>query len=211
MLAAAPPTPEQAWVARLVARTPAWSAPRAQGSPRMLEPLSPWTGGPVGLLVLEVRGTWLRVLLPRRPNGASAWVSAERVRLSRTRWRVRIDRSQRLVKVLRGGRVVRRFKAVVGAPGTPTPTGRFAIAELARQPDPDGFLGPFALHLTAYSNVLDDYGGGPGRVAIHGRGAESLLDPLGSARSHGCIRVDNAQIRFLARHLVPGVPVTVNS
>ena len=77
---------------------------------------------------------------------------------------------------------MRRFKAVVGAPATPTPSGRFAIAELARQPDPDGFLGPFALHLTAHSDVLDDYGGGPGRVAIHGRGGESLADPLGSAR-----------------------------
>jgi lipoprotein-anchoring transpeptidase ErfK/SrfK len=40
--------------------------------------------------------------------------------------------------------------------------------------------------------VLDDYGGGPGRVAIHGRAGASLLDPLGTARSHGCIRIDNA-------------------
>src|SRR5689334_14110107 len=101
----------------------------------MLEPLSPATGGPVGLLVLQVRGRWLLVLLPRRPNGSSAWIYADRVRVSRTRWRVRIDRSERLVTVLRGGRVVRRFKAVVGASRTPTPTGRFAIAELARQPD----------------------------------------------------------------------------
>ena len=59
--------------------------------------------------------------------------------------------------------------------------------------------------------MLDDYGGGPGRVAIHGRGAASLADPLGSARSHGCIRVDNAAIRFLARVLVPGVPVRISS
>ena len=34
---------------------------------------------------------------------------------------------------------------------------------------PSGFLGPWALHLTAHSDVLDDYGGGPGTVAIHGR------------------------------------------
>ncbi|MDA0174694.1 L,D-transpeptidase, partial [Solirubrobacter taibaiensis] len=207
----APPTRAEAWIARLVARTPAWRQPRAEGSPRMLAPLGKATGGPVGLLVLEARGNWLRVLLPTRPNGAGAWINARRVRLARTRWRVEIDRSARTVRVLRAGRTVRRYKAVVGAPATPTPTGRFAIAELARQPDPDGFLGPFALHLTAHSEVLDDYGGGPGRVAIHGRGRESLTDPLGSARSHGCIRVDNAEVRFLARHLVAGVPVTVAS
>ena len=57
--------------------------------------------------------------------------------------------------------------------------------------------------------MLDDYGGGPGRVALHGRGGASLLVPLGSAASHGCIRVDSRQAAWLARKLRPGVPVTV--
>lgn len=65
------------------------------------------------------------------------------------------------------------------------------------------------LHLTAHSNVLEDYGGGPGRVAIHGRGGQSLLDPLGSARSHGCIRIDNRWISWMARTLRPGTRVLV--
>ena len=115
----------------------------------------------------------------------------------------------RRVTVLRDGRPVRRFSAVVGAPGTPTPRGRFAIYEIDRQPDPFGFLGPVALHLTAHSDVLDDYGGGPGRVALHGRGGASLLDPLGSAASHGCIRVDSREAAWLARKVQPGVPVTI--
>ena len=176
----------------------------------MLSPLGRWTGGPVGLLVLETHGDWVRVLLPGRPNGSAKWINADRVRLVRTRWRVEIDLSERRLTLLRDGRVRRRFGAVVGAPGTPTPRGRFAIYETARQPDAQGFLGPYALHLTAHSDVLDDYGGGPGRVAIHGRGGSSLADPLGSARSHGCIRVDNAAVRLLARVLAPGVPVVIS-
>ena len=150
------------------------------------------------------------MLLPDRPNGRSAWINAQRVRLVRTRWRVEIDLSARRITLLRAGRPSRRFRAVVGAPGTPTPRGRFAIYERAAQPDPAGFLGPFALHLTAHSDVLDDYGGGPGRVAIHGRGGASLLDPLGSAASHGCVRVASAGIRYLARVLTPGVPVVIS-
>jgi hypothetical protein len=205
------PTRASAWIARLVARTPAWDAPQAEGTPHMLEPVGRWTGGPVGLLVVQVRGEWLRVLLPARPNGNSAWVRADRVRLVRTRWRVQIQLKARRVTLLRDGRPRHRFKAVVGAPSTPTPRGRFAIYETARQPDPDGFLGPVALHLTAHSDVLEDYGGGPGRVAIHGRGGSSLVDPLGSARSHGCVRVDNRAVRLLARVLAPGVPVAVAS
>jgi lipoprotein-anchoring transpeptidase ErfK/SrfK len=177
----------------------------------MLEPVGRWTGGPVGLLVLEARDGWVRVLVPSRPNGASRWVKADRVRLVRTHWRVEIDLSARRVALLRDGRVRDRFAAVVGAPATPTPRGRFAIYETARQPDAAGFLGPFALHLTGHSDVLDDYGGGPGRLAIHGRGGSSLTDPLGSARSHGCVRVDNAAVRRLARVLTPGVPVVVSS
>ena len=57
--------------------------------------------------------------------------------------------------------------------------------------------------------MLDDYGGGPGRVALHGRGGASLLDPLGSAASHGYVRVDSGQAAWLSRVLRPGVPVTV--
>jgi len=203
------PTRARAWIAELVARTPAWPHPRPAGSPRMLEPLGRWSGGPVGLLVLRARGAWVQVRLPNRPNRAAAWVSADRVVLRPTRWRVEIDVGARQVSALRDGRVVRRFGAVVGTPATPTPRGRFAIYEIDRQPNPFGFLGPVALHLTAHSNVLDDYGGGPGRVALHGRGGASLLDPLGSAASHGCVRVDSGQAAWLSRVLRPGVPVSV--
>ena len=87
----------------------------------MLEPLGRWTGRPVGLLVLEARDEWVRVLLPARPNGSSAWVKAERVRLVRTRWRVEVHLKTRRVTLLRDGRPRRSFRAVVGAPATPTP------------------------------------------------------------------------------------------
>jgi lipoprotein-anchoring transpeptidase ErfK/SrfK len=132
------------------------------------------------------------------------------VRVRRTTLRVRISLSRRTVELLRAGRRRWRVRAVIGAPATPTPTGRFAISEPIRQPDAGGFLGPWALHLTAFSDVLDDYGGGPGRVAIHGRGGASLLDPLGTARSHGCIRISNAAIRRLAAVARAGTPVTIS-
>ena len=75
--------------------------------------------------------------------------------------------------------------------------------------DPNGFFGPWALHLTALSNALRRYDGGPGRIAIHGRGGASLRDPLGSARSHGCIRIDNAAIRYLSARVPDGTPVDI--
>ncbi len=49
------------------------------------------------------------------------------------------------------------------------------------------------LALTARSSTLENYAGGPGVTALHGRAGASLLDPLGTARSHGCVRMDNAE------------------
>jgi lipoprotein-anchoring transpeptidase ErfK/SrfK len=113
------------------------------------------------------------------------------------------------VDVYRAGQKVRGFAAVVGKRSTPTPHGQFAVWEKVREPDPTGFLGPWALHLTAHSNVLFSFGGGPGRVALHGRDGASLLDPLGTADSHGCVRLLNRNIIWLAKVLNPGDPVLV--
>jgi lipoprotein-anchoring transpeptidase ErfK/SrfK len=214
MLAVHAPTASEAWIARLLAPTPIWRTAAPRALLMVSSARGAWTGGSVGLLVVgtrrDARGRrWVRVALPSRPNGRTGWVSADRVALARTRWRVVVDVSDRTVALLRAGRLVLRVRAVVGAPGTPTPTGRFAVYEKARQADAHGFLGPWALHLTAHSEVLDDYGGGPGRVAIHGRDGASLRDPLGSAASHGCVRIDDGAVSLLARRLPVGAPVTI--
>ena len=135
---------------------------------------------------------WLQVRLPVRPNGVTGWILRSKALLGHTRWWLGLRLRDRRLTVYRDGHRVRSVRAVVGAPGTPTPRGLAAVYERNPQPDGAGFLGPWALSLTALSDVLESYGGGPGRIAIHGRGGASLRDPLGSARSHGCIRIDNA-------------------
>lgn len=215
------PSASRAHVARIVHATTAYRAPWDRRAVGRVTTQGRWGGGRNQLLVLSSaqvadarhggeRRLWLRVALPQRPNGASGWIAASNAVLHTTRWRIEISTRARRVTVRRGGRVVRRFGAVVGTPSTPTPHGLFAIYEPIRQPDPGAFLGPWALHLTAFSNVLENFGGGPGRVAIHGRSGASLSDPLGTARSHGCIRVRNDQVRFLARVARAGTPVRIS-
>ena len=89
--------------------------------------------------------------------------------------------------------------------------GLFAVYELDAQPSANDFVGSWVIQLTAFSDVLDNYSGGPGRVAIHGRGGASLADPLGTARSHGCIRLDNGAVEWLARSVLPGTPVMIHA
>jgi lipoprotein-anchoring transpeptidase ErfK/SrfK len=205
-------TPRMAHLAQVIVPTAIRARPGRGARRGLVTTEARWGGGPVRLLVLrsalDRRGRrWLRVRLPDRPNDRAGWIRADHTRGRRTRWRVVVSTGARTVEVRRGGRTVRRFAAVVGAAVTPTPRGLFAISERIRQAG--GVLGPWALHLTAHSSVLEDYGGGKGRVAIHGRSGALLADPLGTAASHGCIRLDNGAVSWLARRAIEGTPVVV--
>jgi len=208
----AAPTAKLAYTAKIMMTTNVFKLP-GKGLKTRLPTHAQWGGGPNVLLVLDTRNykgtTWLRVALPNRPNGSSGWIREDFVRLSTSSWRVTINRDSHLVTVYSNGRVLRRFSSVIGAPATPTPRGLYAIYEKLPQPNPKGFLGPWALHLTAFSDVLLNYGGGPGRVAIHGRDGTSLADPLGSSASHGCVRVDDVNILWMARVVPLGTPVLI--
>jgi lipoprotein-anchoring transpeptidase ErfK/SrfK len=205
------PTTKLAWRARLLGVTPARRYLARPATAR----IDPYDAASV--LVLGARADargrcWLRVRTPARPNSATVWISAARTRLRATPWRIEVDRSRRTVALLRSGRRVWRARAVVGTSGTPTPTGLFAVASVWRNP-PSDFLGAWILALTAHSDVLKTFDGGDGRVALHGRGGASLRDPLGSASSHGCVRLRNADISRLVRLVgvaaLPGTPVRI--
>lgn len=199
-------------VAKLMLAAPALHAPGGAVMEQMQTSIRPG-GGPTQLLVLDSRQmegqTWLRVLLPTRPNGASGWIAGNQAVVLTTPWRVVVSLADRRLYALRRGRLVHSFPIVIGAPSTPTPTGRFAVAERIRLPDPSQFYGSWMLTLTAHSNVLDTFAGGDGRVALHGRGGSSLDVPVGTASSHGCVRMRNADIDWLARHAEAGTPVVI--
>ena len=102
--------------------------------------------------------------------------------------------------------LVRSIAAIVGKPSTPTPHGQFFVEERARV-GPGDPGGPFALALSARSNVLRRFEGGPGQIALHG--IANLGGTLGTAVSHGCVRLGNQSIRWLASRIAAGVPVTI--
>jgi lipoprotein-anchoring transpeptidase ErfK/SrfK len=144
---------------------------------------------------------WLQVRLPWRPNSAAGWINSKLVVVEKTKWRIEVSTSRRTLTLLEAGRLVRTISVVVGKPSTPTPSGLFAVAWAVRW-NPSDFLGSW---------VLD---GGNGLVGIHGRGGASLLDPLGTAASHGCIRLANDSIDWLVHTVgqsrLPGTPVQVS-
>jgi lipoprotein-anchoring transpeptidase ErfK/SrfK len=154
----------------------------------------------------------VKVRLPWRPNDAAGWINASNVIIEKTDWRIEVSTARRTLTLDRAGAPVRTVSVVVGKPSTPTPVGLFAVT-WAIPWHPNDFLGSWVLELTAHSDVLQHFEGGDGTVGIHGRGGASLLDPLGSAASHGCIRLSNDSIDWLVRTIganqLPGTPVQV--
>lgn len=189
--------------------TPMWEEPGVEAEDFALDTRNP-TGELAPLLIdrAAVIGgeTWYEVLLPLRPNGASAWVRDVDVRVRERTERIEVDLSRRLLRYLVGDEVVHRFRVGVGTPATPTTTGRFYVWVKVAYADPSGPYGSAALGLSGFSPVLSDWPG-EGRMAVHG-----TADPSdrGRAVSHGCVRVFNEDLDALLD--VPlGTPVVIHA
>jgi len=162
-------------------------------------------------MLRKVTGTdaklWMQVRLPGRPNSHKGWIRYAQTTPAVTEWRISVRLSTRRVTVYRDGRVSRRFRAVVGKPSTPTPRGRFFVEEPVALAAKDAGA-PFALATSARSRVLQEFDGGPGQIALHG--TDHLSGALGTAASHGCIRLSTAAITWLARRIAAGTPLTIS-
>jgi lipoprotein-anchoring transpeptidase ErfK/SrfK len=99
------------------------------------------------------------------------------------------------------------YTVIVGHPATPTPLGTFFVVEKLHLA-PGVTEGPWALATSAYSNVLYEFAGGAGQVALHG--IVGLRAPLGTFSSHGCVRFGNDAITWIAEHVDNGTPITIH-
>lgn len=201
-------------LARLLSSHEAFSRPSGD-SPllELVQAQRPLTGEQTVLPVIgETTGVngmhWLHVRLPGRPNGGTGWITQAATVASTTSWHIVVDTSTRRVTVYLNGRPVRTLKAIVGKPSTPTPHGQFFVEESVQLRATD-VGAPFALALSARSDVLQEFDGGPGQIALHG--LENIGGVLGTAVSHGCVRLANNTMRWLAARIGPGVPVTITN
>jgi hypothetical protein len=162
-------------------------------------------GGPLVLGVVAVRGRWVEVTTEALPNGRFGWAEFGRdVAVQPIQWALRTSLSRRVLDVLRDGRIVRTIPVGIGVSGSPTPTGRFAVAEKLVGPFGPA-LGTRILVLTARQPRLP-----PGwnrsityYVAIHAGLGQ------GSAVSAGCLHVRETDARYLMRTVPLGTPVRI--
>ncbi len=177
------------------------------------------SGSPLTFLVDGLTSTRYKVLLPIRPNGSTGWVNPAQVTVMAHQYKVTVELNNHRITVTNGEQIIMQTKIGVGRATTPTPGGRYYIKELIRPcysdgkggkcvQNDDGPYGPYAYGLSGFSPVLTDYRGGRGEIGIHGTNEP---DKIGTDVSHGCIRMNNDEIRKLAKILPLGTPVIVKA
>ena len=208
------PDPLRTWVATAkdeVTHLVAYDAPDGNIVPmEFLVPNPHQFGGPLTLMVTDGQpgDAWVEVQLPVRPNGQVGWIDTSKYDIAGTRVRAEVNLTEHRVTVYDGEEIIAETDAVVGKSASPTPLGTFSIAAKRKNPPEESYIGPWALALSAYSEVYETFSGGIPVIAIHGT---NRPDQVGQSLSNGCVRIPNDVVTFLAENVPLGAPVTISA
>jgi len=176
---------------------------------RLLKSMAPRSefGSPRVMAVARQRGSWLQVITPLLGNGERGWIRFDRSKVSLywTRYWLSVSLTGREMALRYGDRELGRYTVSVGAAGTDTPEGHFAITD-ALSYDDSPYYGCCALALSGHQEMLPVGWLGGDRIAIHG-----TPGAVGYAASNGCIRATNQTMRTLFRRIPLGTPVFVRN
>ena len=168
-------------------------------------------GTPLTLLltpsVSQTSADWLQVFLPTKPNGSTGWIPASEVKVQGDPYRLVVTQSTHQLSVYNYSNLERTYPVAVGAPETPTPVGTYYITELLKTTNP-GVYGDYAYGLSGHSPTLTDFDGYDAEIGLHGTGDPSSI---GHSVSHGCVRLNNADVDALVPLLPLGTPVEIQA
>ena len=165
-------------------------------------------GSPRYFWIARTEGDWLGVPAAELPNGRLGWIrdDDEAIRTLETSYSVIADISERRLELHYGDRVLERFGVTVGAPGSPTPPGSYAITDGLAGAEVGTYYGCCILALTGHQpNLPSDWLGGD-RIAIHGTPGS-----IGDAGSGGCLRASDMDMVSLFARLPLGAPVFIRA
>ncbi len=125
--------------------------------------------------------------------------------------RLELDLSERKVTLFRADQVVKSYPVAVGRPGWETPTGTFKIETMYRNPK---WINPFTGELIPGGESDNPLGrrwmgfwtDKQNWAGFHGTNSVSSI---GTAASHGCVRMFEKDIEELFEKVAVGTPVTV--
>lgn len=126
--------------------------------------------------------------------------------------RVTVDLSDRRVYVYRRNRVIASYPTGIGKTGWETPTGSFRVIQKIVNPSwrhpitdkvfPAGPNSPLGMRWIGFWSDGRNY------IGFHGTPKEKY-DVVGTAVSHGCLRMRNVDVLMLYKQVSMGTPVEV--
>lgn len=138
----------------------------------------------------------LRILAAALVTAAEA-MAEEQQALSR---RIVVSLTDRKLAVIEDGRILRIYDVAIGAPSTPTPAGTFRVVTRVENP---AWYQPGKVVPPGPKNPL-----GPRWIGLDrkGYGIHGTNSPrsIGGAKSHGCIRMRNADVAELFEWVTVG-------
>jgi L,D-transpeptidase catalytic domain len=164
-------------------------------------------GSRTTLTVLARRGAWAQVSSALL-GGRRAWLRIDgHVARRRTRWELRADISDRSLAVVHDGRVLHTYRVAVGAPLSPTPTGRFQVTDKLRGRKYGASYGCCIIALSTDQPHPPPGWTGMARMAVHGTNVERTV---GGAVSAGCLHARAAAMRWMMAHVPNGAPIVIS-
>ncbi len=167
-----------------------------------------WYGRASVLPVIATQPGWVEVRLAQRPNGSTAWLPDQDVRLGSTPYRIVINLADTHLSLYKQGRLVLTTPAGVGATDDPTPPGHYFVAFI--EPPPSPGYGAFVMVTSDHSEAIKhQQGSGDAVISILGPlGENALIGTTGARISHGCIRLHESALLKL-RGVPPGTPIEI--
>ena len=201
-----PHVPVTTWLASPVGDVKTYDAPGG----RNIGAMGHWYGWPQVTPILESRGEWLKVRLPERPNGSTAWIKRSGVKITQSVWRIVIHVGQTNLTVYRAGFPAWTSPVGLGKASTPTPTGSFYLGVI--EPSGGPGYGPFSLVSTAHSEAIQSWQGtGDAVIAMHGpisAKSDKQIGATGTYISNGCVRMHLNDLQALS--VIPlGTPIDI--
>jgi lipoprotein-anchoring transpeptidase ErfK/SrfK len=146
------------------------------------------------------------VKVPAKVNANSVW-AAQPAALT-------VSREGKQVRLFRRGKIVRTYTVAVGSPEFPTPTGRYVVQSMQKNPAWNVPQSEWAGSLAGETIPGGDprnplvarWIGFNGSVGFHGTASAGSL---GTAASHGCIRMSPPDVIDLFERVSTGTPVLV--
>jgi lipoprotein-anchoring transpeptidase ErfK/SrfK len=148
---------------------------------------SRYYGTPTVAWIQEVSadGRFGRLAVPYEAGERAGWIPMRGLATQHTSVTVYVSRARHRLEVRRRGHLALSVPAAIGAPGSPTPRGRYFVTDRVAFPA-GGYLGSFAFGLSGIQPRLPAGWSGGDQLAIHGTDDAASI---GRSSSAGCVRV----------------------